>query len=152
MSMRNTPQLFRRKSYNKINLRLYSAYRFVSTRRVVKNISKYRAKHQLHAAQFSAKLWQSLSYSRNPLPLEYSYIQSTVPCHGSVSQQGAGFSSSPIHVQFGAKWHRNGVFCKACTSAFPLSVSVHQCSILMRSSVTDATYRTQSWQLTASLK
>lgn len=40
MSMRNRPQLFRRKLYNKIDVRLYSANHFVSARRMVKIYQK----------------------------------------------------------------------------------------------------------------
>jgi hypothetical protein len=95
--MRNRPQLFCRKLYNKINVRLYSANRFVSVRRMVKiylNTGKNSNSmhHNSPRNSDSRSATQEILRHWNVAPSSPQYRAM------AVSQRGAGFSSRPVHA------------------------------------------------------
>lgn len=115
--MRNRPQLFRRKLHNKINVRLYSANRFLSARRMVK-IYQNTGQNSNSMQHNSTRNSDSRSATQE-IPRHWNVVPSSPQYRAmAVSQREAGFRSRPLHVQFWVKWHRNGFLCKICTSVF----------------------------------
>jgi len=151
MSMRNRPQLCHRKLYSKINVRLYSANSFVSARRMRK-IYQNTGLNSNSMQHNSPRNSDSRSATQE-IPRHWNVAPSSPQYRAMAQSHSEGPGSVPGRSMCNLGWNgtETGFAAKVCTSVFPLSVSVHQCSILMCPSVTDATYRTQSWQLTASL-